>query len=252
MRYLLMLLLVAATANAKPGFTQAQLRYSRVRAARANTDARLRTLFAAKNIPYPPARLFMRAFKADGEFELWAAASPQAAYQLVKTYPICASSGTLGPKRRRGDGQVPEGFYRITAFNPNSAYHVGMLVSYPNDSDRARKSAPNPGGAIMVHGDCVTIGCIPLTDGLVEEVYWLTVQVYGATGRLVPIHIFPTRLTDERLAALRTAGAGADLLSFWRELQPGYLWFEQHRRVPRVAITADGRYRIVGTTTAAH
>ena len=55
------------------------------------------------------------------------------------SYPICAGSGDLGPKRERGDGQVPEGLYEIDRFNPTSRYHLSLRVNYPNLSDRLRR-----------------------------------------------------------------------------------------------------------------
>jgi hypothetical protein len=65
-------------------------------------------------------------------------------YSLVKTYPICATSGRVGPKRRFGDEQVPEGFYELDWFNPQSNFYLSLHVSYPNKSDRILGSRKNP------------------------------------------------------------------------------------------------------------
>src|SRR5207248_2843528 len=118
--------LVSAAAPAK----------DRVAEARKATGAVISELFKAKKISYPPAQLYYRVFKAEKEVELWAgnAGEPLA---LVKSYPICAASGDLGPKREEGDLQVPEGFYVFDEFNASSNYHLALRVSYPNAADRA-------------------------------------------------------------------------------------------------------------------
>ena len=80
-------------------------------------------------------------------------------------------SGTTGPKRLQGDFQVPEGFYHINEFNPNSNYHLSMGLNYPNSSDRILSDSLRPGGEIYIHGSCVSVGCIPLNDDEIEELY---------------------------------------------------------------------------------
>src|SRR5690606_11025729 len=96
-------------------------------------------------------------------------------FTLVKTYPVCSSSGLPGPKRKKGDRQTPEGFYHIDRFNPQSAFHLSLGINYPNSSDKILGHS-DPGGDIFIHGSCVTIGCVPLTDDLIKEVYVLAVE----------------------------------------------------------------------------
>ena len=76
---------------------------------------------------------------------------------------MCRWSGQLGPKKREGDRQVPEGFYTITPgqMNPNSNYYLSFNVGYPNAYDRAWD---RDGGNIMVHGICSSAGCFSMTD----------------------------------------------------------------------------------------
>lgn len=96
--------------------------------------------------------------------------------QLLKTYPFTSFSGGLGPKLKQGDLQIPEGLYTIENLNPNSRYHLSMRVSYPNDFDRrmAKKDGRTKlGGDIYIHGDNVTIGCIPIGDEAIEELFVL-------------------------------------------------------------------------------
>ncbi|MBR4615676.1 MAG: hypothetical protein IKO55_08730, partial [Kiritimatiellae bacterium] len=62
-------------------------------------------------------------------------------WKAPRIYPMTAFSGSLGPKLREGDGQIPEGIYGIGYLNPNSSYYLSLKVTYPNASDRARAKA---------------------------------------------------------------------------------------------------------------
>ena len=97
-------------------------------------------------------------------------------WKAPRVYPMTGFSGTLGPKLKEGDGQIPEGVYGIEYLNPNSSYYLSMKVSYPNDADRRRAKADgrtNLGGDIMIHGKNVTIGCVPIGDDAIEDVFCL-------------------------------------------------------------------------------
>src|SRR5690606_36092280 len=77
-----------------------------------------------------PHAIALVAVKADRAIELWI----DGAY--IKSYGFTAMSGGLGPKRRQGDGQIPEGIYGIDVLNPKSSFHLSMRVDYPNAFDR--------------------------------------------------------------------------------------------------------------------
>jgi len=113
-----------------------QLRFPRVRTARQEKDAAVRSIVEKKGLAYPPKAILLRAFKKEGVLELWGAQSNAVPYVLLKSYGICATSGVLGPKRRFGDEQVPEGFYDLDWFNPQSNFFLSMHVNYPNAADR--------------------------------------------------------------------------------------------------------------------
>jgi murein L,D-transpeptidase YafK len=101
-------------------------------------------------------------------------------WKVPRIYPMTAFSGTLGPKLREGDGQIPEGIYGIGYLNPNSSYYLSLKVTYPNASDRARAKADgrtNLGGDIMIHGKAVTIGCVPVGDDAIEDIFYLASAV---------------------------------------------------------------------------
>lgn len=224
-------------------FLANQLTFGRVAEARATTDAALRTLFDTRGVAYPADEIYLRVFKHERVLELWARGGRDSVFTLVKEYPVCALPGQLGPKQQMGDFQVPEGFYFIDGFNPNSSYHLSLRVSYPNLSDRLRQEAVSLGGDIYVHGGCATIGCVPIENDKIREVYWLAVQAMDAGQRVIPIHIFPSRMDTESIRWLeRTFQPGPELHDFWRNLAEGYAFFEQTRRVPWITVAPDGRY----------
>ena len=156
----------------KPEFLRAQSRFPRVRRAFARQQDRLKTAFQYRGALWPPRNLLLRAYKYEGELELYAAAQgPGARSLLVGVFPVCAPSGVLGPKRVEGDLQVPEGQYFIDRFNPVSRFHLSLGINYPNEVDRARSGDQNPGGDIFIHGGCATVGCLPVGDDAIEILY---------------------------------------------------------------------------------
>lgn len=142
--------------------------------------ARLRPHFEQARLAYPPARVALLAFKQERRLELWGRATPAAAPRFVRHYTILAASGGPGPKLREGDGQVPEGRYRIPLLNPNSAFHLSLRVDYPNAFDRAqarREGRTRLGGDIYIHGNAVSIGCLAMGDEAIEELFVLAADV---------------------------------------------------------------------------
>jgi murein L,D-transpeptidase YafK len=204
----------------------------------------LRRIFEEKKISYPPQAILFRAFKKEALLELWATDRAGGSLTLVYSYPICATSGVLGPKRKFGDVQVPEGFYELDWFNPQSNFFLSLHISYSNSADRILGSRVSPGGDIFLHGNCVTIGCIPITDEGIKEVYWLAVQVYAASHRHIPIEIFPARLTAGGFRELaQSHSSQPQLLAFWSNLQEGFALFEKDHRALKVTVSSDGRYK---------
>src|SRR6266481_6089345 len=200
-----------------------------------------------KALTYPRRAILLRAFKQEGLLELWATDAEDKPCKLVHEYRICTSSGTLGPKRRFGDEQVPEGFYELDWFNPQSNFFLSLHISYPNASDRILGSHQNPGGDIFLHGNCASIGCIPITDDGIKEVYWLAVLVHSRGQQHLPIQIFPARLTDSGLKTLTATHLNQPaLIAFWNNLKEGYDLFEKNHRGPRIKTLADGAYSFSG------
>ena len=216
----------------------------KVEAVRRAREPEVAKLFKKAGVSWPPEELYVRAFKEERVLEVWAGARGER-LRKVKTFPFCAASGEVGPKRREGDEQVPEGFYTLDQFNPRSQFHLSMRVSYPNEADRRLGERPL-GGAIYVHGNCMSIGCIAIQDGPIEELYLMVLAARGKMKRDVPIHIFPRRLDARGLAALEQhPRATPQRVTFWRGLEPGWRLFEETRRPPRVSVdTKTGAYTV--------
>lgn len=244
MNSLLLIVLIFNMASSQPqNFREQQMRFERVRQAFAEKEETVRELFTRAGLKYPPSNIFIRAFKKDAVLELWASDNVHEPYRLVKNYPICAASGTLGPKRREGDLQVPEGFYHIDIFNPMSKFHLSMRVNYPNDSDRILGYRPSLGGDIYIHGSCVTIGCIPLTDDGIKELYPIVVMARASGQRRISVHIFPTKLDARGLAELQKEySSDRTLIEFWQNLAYGYDYFEKQKKLPLITVDQEGRY----------
>lgn len=223
-------------------FKASQLKNARVKEAYDTKWPQLQEELKAEKINETSYDIYLRAFKQEKKVEVWLKNPGETRYILFKTYDICASSGELGPKRKEGDGQVPEGFYQIDLFNPKSDYYLSMRVNYPNSSDLILKEGVSPGGAIMMHGECVTIGCLPMTNDKIKELYILCLE---ARNRNNPIYIdiFPAKLTAENLKLLEDAYPKSKT-SFWKTLKPVYDYFELNRWLPKINIKSNGTYFI--------
>jgi murein L,D-transpeptidase YafK len=234
----ILLTLLQAQAG-EPSFRDQQLTYPRVQAAYAATWSQVQRLLQSHTIDPSRLELFFRAFKIGRRLEVWGRNQGAGPFQLLRTYPIAGTSGSLGPKRAQGDGQVPEGFYEVDRFNPCSLYYLSLGLNYPNAADRLLGSA-QPGQDIFIHGSDVTIGCLPITDALIQEAYVLAVEAHNAGQQTMPVHIFPFALSEANLLARQQSRHYA----FWQSLRPGYEYFEQHHTLPEVTVDLGGSYVI--------
>lgn len=142
-------------------------------------ENQLSLTFSKANILYPPKHLTIVALKEERELELWAQGK-NGKPSLIDKFKFKGFSGELGPKLKSGDGQIPEGLYKIEYLNPNSSYHLSMKVTYPNTYDKEvakRDDRTNLGGDIFIHGKSLTIGCIPIGDRNIEKLFILVYKV---------------------------------------------------------------------------
>lgn len=187
----------------------------------------------------PGKPVFLRVFKETSELELWMEPQPGAEYVHFKTWPICAWSGELGPKLKEGDGQSPEGFYFVppARMNPESRFHLAFDLGFPNDYDQHHERT---GSYLMIHGDCVSIGCYAMTDPAIEEIYTLVAAALAGGQDFFRVHAFPFRMTDEKMDTLKE---DAKWFDFWANLKEGYDYFEFLHRPPEVTVSPEGNYQ---------
>jgi murein L,D-transpeptidase YafK len=208
----------------------------RVAVARQRVTPILVQRFAAAGLPYPVSAIFFRVHKMEREFELWARNDNDGSYRLVQIYPIFGASGHLGPKRREGDCQVPEGFYQIDQLNPKSEFHLSLRINYPNAADQKKSDPAAPGSDIYVHGGQRSAGCLALGDDAIEEIY---IVAQDATPPVL-INIFPARMLDS--AWPDQVRSSPDQIDFWNTLRLGYRFFSEHHQLPIVTVDQDGNY----------
>lgn len=248
MRTLIFLcILNLSSALSAQSFAEQQLNFERVQQARQRCDARVKKLFKDSGLK-SPRYIYWRSFKLEDELELWGSDTSTGPYRLIKTYKICKGSGDLGPKRKFGDMQVPEGLYFIERYNPNSNFHLSMKIAYPNESDLVLADKENPGNEIYIHGGCASVGCLPMTDSTVDEIYWITVlaQSYQGKNAKIPIDIFPCRFNKKNWNYLKTNYSHKPaLIKFWQNLEEAFLFFEDKKIAPGFWVDQKGRYNIV-------
>ena len=179
--------------------------------------------------------ILARIFKEEAEMEIWKK-DRDGNYALLKTYPICRWSGDLGPKKKEGDRQAPEGFYTITPgqMNPASNYYLAFNTGFPNAYDRAWGYT---GSELMVHGDCSSRGCYAMTDEQIQEIYALARESFFGGQSAFQLEAFPFRMTAMNMARHRNNPNFA----FWKMLKEGYDHFEATRQEPKVAV-CEKRY----------
>jgi murein L,D-transpeptidase YafK len=223
-------------------FKQSQMQNVRVKKAYEEKEAVIKKYFAAKKLQPEGCSMFIRAFKKEQQLEVWVKEKNADQFSLLHTYAICSSSGVLGPKRKEGDSQVPEGIYEINHFNPQSNFHLSLGINYPNASDRILSDRKNPGSAIYIHGNCVTIGCIPLTDDLIKEVYVLAVEARNSGQKKIQVHIFPNRMDTAGMNELKAYSNDAQVIGFWQNLQTIYQDFQSTRKIRTIKVNNQGGY----------
>ena len=189
----------------------------------------------------PSSPVVIRTYKKEAELEIWKMSS-DGHYALLKTYPMCRWSGQLGPKKREGDMQVPEGFYTIAPgqMNPNSHYYLSFNVGYPNAYDRALGRS---GGNVMVHGVCSSAGCFSMTDEQVNDIYAIARDAFRGGQREIQLQSYPFHMTVENMAKYRLDPN----IDFWKEIKNGSDHFEVTKQEPPVIVC--NKHYVFGATT---
>ena len=211
-----------------------------MRQSRLNQQARLDTVYL--DISYPPKEILLVAYKNECLFEIWARPETASYFTHITNYPFTAFSGKLGPKRKQGDLQIPEGLYHIDHYNPYSNFHLSMKINYPNRSDSILGNRTGLGNEIRIHGSSVTIGCIPIGDQAIEELYITCVDVKSNGQNLIPVYIFPCRMDSMNIVMLNNYTSDTIIQIFWKNLKTAYDLFTTTRQLLKYSVNAQGKY----------
>lgn len=193
-----------------------------------------------ENLVTENEHVLIRIFKYEQELEVWVNNSEKKEYYLYKKYSICKISGTLGPKRKEGDYQVPEGFYYINDFNPKSKYKKSLGINYPNESDKILSTYKKLGGNIYIHGDCVSVGCIAIGNKFIEELFLICIR----TKNPIPVHIFPINFNNNKSKnSLLYYNYVYENKNFETNLRNGFNFFEEKKYPPKIKVDSLGYYQ---------
>jgi murein L,D-transpeptidase YafK len=232
----------ASVVVGQTNFITQQKRFNRVNTAYIEKNDLIKETLDKQDISIDKLNIIIIAFKEEQVLEIFAKENNGSSYSLITEYPICASSGQLGPKRMSGDGQVPEGFYHINRFNPSSSFYLSLGLNYPNDSDLRKSTATDPGSDIFIHGSCVTIGCLPMTDDYIKEIYLYAAYARQAGQRKIPVYVFPFKMNDENMQKHVMQNMENTLLNFWRNLKSGYDLFFSGKKKLNIRVDREGHY----------
>lgn len=234
-----------ATVGGNTGFKSAQQRFANVREAYQDKEALIMELMELKGMRIGEVEVHIRIYKSEKQVELWMKNKEDVQFVKVKQFKICFSSGVLGPKRRQHDLQVPEGFYELSYFNPSAYNYLSLGVSYPNKSDRIRGEKGNLGGDIAIHGGCVSVGCAPISDDLMKELYICAVEARNNGQQNIPIRIFPCHLTNENYKALIVDTLCEPDLGLWEDLKNEYDYFSRYQEICNYHVLPNGRHQFI-------
>lgn len=224
-------------------FKTQHLKNGRVKQAYNKKSRMIIDLLEFKDLDINTLEICIRIFKHEKQLEIWGRDSLHDTFMLISAFHICRISGKAGPKRKQGDGQIPEGFYHIDRFNPWSSFHLSLGINYPNASDRVLSDRNRPGGDIFIHGSCVTIGCLPMTDERMEEIYLIVMEAANNGQKQIPVHIFPMRMHgDPYNALLQNHRDNGALIEFWSNIEEGYLFFKENKTKTVFEVDSDGKY----------
>ena len=217
-------------------------------------------------ISYPPKYVLFRLFKEEKEFEIWVSEKQTDTLKRLALLPVCAVDDEAGTKLQQGDGKTPEGFYtckimygsrndfmwiKLNRKEINNYGTVGygssfkMCIDYPLqiDKNRTRKilGKANPGGAICLHGNCVTAGCISFENKNFLPVFLSSRYHLSKTYGYPKIQIFPFRFSDHSKETISKKVSSEmnpeQLVAFWSELEKAYNLFEKNHKAIKVSFS---------------
>lgn len=150
-----------------------------------------------------PAGLLIRVEKSAWRLAVYRSGERVVGPDGKGCFPIALGAAPSGDKQAQGDEHTPEGVFRVTHKNPNSAFHLSLGLNYPTQrhaqaayaagrisaATRDRVIAADQpgrmpardtalGGDIYIHGGGTTWpywtdGCVALDDVVIEWLYAL-------------------------------------------------------------------------------
>lgn len=178
----------------------------------------------------------------------------------LASFPVCMMDSEAGFKVQEGDGMTPDGIYNIVYLNPASSYHLSMKIDYPNVVDdkrharhtRLTRQRWSQGGDIFIHGKCVSIGCVAMTDSVIEKLYLLAATRQAARRR-IPVLILPFDSEAQYQQMIFHAETEFDasgsvgwlmMRSHLENMRDILLQYRATGRIPSYSASADGLYNI--------
>jgi len=226
-------------------FRDEKMTFARIHEAYADKEKTVIKTLAEHSISRDSLRIYFQVFKTEKKVELWAKNNSDSVFVPVREFPICEISGSVGPKRRSHDLQVPEGFYHISDLNPYSKYYLSMKINYPNASDSIRGVHGHLGNEIFIHGGCLSSGCIAMTDERIKELFVYCIEAYNSGQKEIDITIFPAQLNDTNYSKLTTEySKDNDSVSLWADLKKSYDLFNASKTPPTVKFLPDGTHEV--------
>lgn len=240
----LILSLILSSMYLKVDFLKEQMKFARVREAIEVKQQIVDEILKNNQLSINNFQILLVAYKDNDRLDIFAKSKQAKSYRKIYSYKVCNRSGMLGPKRKQGDRQVPEGFYFIDRFNPLSNYHLSLGINYPNNFDKLKSKYSNLGGDIFIHGACETIGCLPMTDEKMKEIYLMAIHAKNNGQAKIPVYIFPFEMTNENMAKYKNQHKeNFELIYFWENLKLGYDLFQKRKEELSITYSESGDYK---------
>ena len=222
-------------------FLKQQQQFSRFKVAEKENKLTTTSRLSKFGVYSSNLNVLLEVFKKEQKLNVYVS-DGKTPYQLYKTFDFCTFSGILGPKCQEGDGQIPEGIYQIRDFNPWSSFYLSMGINYPNKIDKKRATDlgyPSAGSNIYIHGSCVSIGCVSISDQI-KELYYLCVLAKNNNQNTIPVYMFPFDFSDPE---------NSNYLSkkhpqLWDDLNSIYQKWNADKLAPMVHFIKNGRYSL--------
>jgi hypothetical protein len=228
----------------KESFLKNQLEFKRVKDAYDIHHVSISKKLTALKVDEANFQILFIGYKANKKLEVYVG-NPEKQMSLFKTYNVCAQSGDIGPKNQSGDNQTPEGYYYIDRFNPASNFHLSLGLNYPNQADKIRSKASNLGGDIFIHGNCVSIGCLAMTDESIKEIYTLAIMARNSKQIKIPVIIAPFKMLQSKKMDFDEQAdlkAYAKYFGVWKSIFEGISTFHKIKQLPKFTISKTGSY----------